>query len=493
LPSPSSAERRRPWRRTSRSFAFARTIREARLHQAASLRALGRHAEALDALEQTLRRLPADADAWFLKMQATRRRHQARDPGRQAGAGAAKAARDYAVRIVSSVLAGLPYRARLVKALFLFCLLLAVPARAQDVTLRSAAQVSVGGEPGITVVTFESRTATTQVTSNADWLAIICGTSGTPDDRLSNGCLLRNGRGSYGRVITVAPNNTRTPRTGTVSIGDATVTITQAASVNEWSELNAGWFSVLYDRRYPADAEKTRGWVENARRLVGEKYRLGDLGRRVTVYLFPEPATFGDNWRVDEGTAFMTNDHQGAYIFYLTPSSPRYARQKSSLGIAKDTDDYHAKVIVHEFSHVIQAALLDRSGNTSSFISPLREHLAEYDGLYHSTATNRARALSLLRSWASRNDQTIICCSTLGDVSSIRIDEIYNAGALLMAFLAEKFGEGVHERLMSTRETSLAAAILAAGPFPSLDTLFNEMREWARRATSAAATPSGIR
>lgn len=351
---------------------------------------------------------------------------------------------------------------------------------AQDVTMLSQTEVAAGASPGSAELRFRSETATTLVTSDDTWITIGCGTSssGRNDEVLPNGCRLLNGRGTYGRFFNWAPNLTRARRVGRITIGDTTVLVNQEGAQSDWGIVDAGGYEIYHDAGKRSDAEKVRVWVDGARSLLLAKYGLSTLGRRLSIFLHPEPTQIAVGQRIDENIALAVSDSGSTNIHLLTPSSPRYVNSESSLGIAKTTDDYQAKVVVHEYVHAIQSTVTTNSGNTASFLRNLKEQLAEYDGLYHSTSGNLSSAPSLLARWGNRNRGSFVCCDTLADSQSLVIDSDYNGGALFMRFIAERFGESAHLRLLSTQEQTFVGALLKETAAPTVAALFDEFRRW---------------
>lgn len=376
-----------------------------------------------------------------------------------------------------------------VALLALTTLLIPAIVAAQDVTLTSPAEVIVGANPGRSSFSFQTRTATTLVTADVPWIAVECDTS-RRDEVLANGCRLLLGTGTYSRTFLREQNPTRTRRTGRVSIGDVVVTVTQEAGQSDWNVIEGGGYSIYFATANRADGEKVRMWVDAVREPLLAKYGLSTLGRRVSIYLHPEPVQIAQDQNANENAAVAINDTGSTSIHLLTPSSPRYANT-SSLGISKTTDDYHAKVVVHEFVHAIQATVTATTGNTASFLRNLKEYLAEYDGLYHSTAANLASAPSLLAKWGNRNRNAFVCCQTLADTQSLVINDDYNGGALFMRFIAERYGESMHSRLLETRESTLVSALLRETQVASAAVLFSDFRQWSFGwAEASAATVS---
>ncbi len=78
------------------------------------------------------------------------------------------------------------------------------------------------------------------------------------------------------------------------------------------------------------------------------------------------------------------------------------------------------------------------------------EGLAEYDAYYYTTQWNRTVAVDRLLGYVDRYDRNkIYCCRTLATRTiSTPPGGVLDAGAVLMMFLAEHFGENIHIQLL---------------------------------------------
>jgi hypothetical protein len=269
------------------------------------------------------------------------------------------------------------------------------------------------------------------------------------------------------------------------------VTIACASSAfaqQQWLEAKGVQYSVFYDARYVRDVEKVRAWLDAAERLMASKYQLPRHNWTVSVYLYPEPTDGADT-----GTATITSSGTTATIKYLTPSSPLWASAgKSELGETKNTDDYHAQVITHEYITVAHQAI-NRSAGWTYYGAPawVYQGLEQYDGIFHSTETNRQVMPALLARWGNANRHLFACCTTLNGMESLAISDrgVYAGGALLWRFLAERFGEDIHRKILISPATSFEAALIAETQAVSLAALFEQVRSWSNgwRAASVHA------
>ena len=153
----------------------------------------------------------------------------------------------------------------------------------------------------------------------------------------------------------------------------------------------------------------------------------------------------------DSGVEYDLGDDSvvHAELYYFTPSAwsgDRFGRLRIP------AKDYHPHLITHEMAHVVHRGVVRRGWWPPTWIS---EGLAEYDGFFYATEYNRTTAIdSLIRYVHQRDREKIFCCLTLGS-SGIATSSIYAGGALIMLFLAERFGEGIHVELLTTPLTEV--------------------------------------
>jgi hypothetical protein len=78
-----------------------------------------------------------------------------------------------------------------------------------------------------------------------------------------------------------------------------------------------------------------------------------------------------------------------------------------------------------------------------------------------------------LFAWAKNNPKKFSCCSP-----GLEISEPYNGGAAFMAFLADKFGEEIHARLLRNPASTFAEALASeTKPYSTLE-LFELFQNW---------------
>ena len=146
-------------------------------------------------------------------------------------------------------------------------------------------------------------------------------------------------------------------------------------------------------------------------------------------------------------------------------------------------DDYHAKNLVHEFTHAGQRVIWG-SVNTRPVPQWVSEGLAEYEGMFNATEHNRTVGFdSLVRYVHDEIPDRIFLAKSLGsDQLSLTTSDVYFGGALIMKYLADKFGEDIHRRLVRHTHSTFDEAM--AAEFEASDTtateVFEDLQAWLR-------------
>ena len=129
-----------------------------------------------------------------------------------------------------------------------------------------------------------------------------------------------------------------------------------------WNEARTAHASVFYQDGYSKDAGFVRTWLDAAERLMTTKYGVTPAAYRISVYLHAGPTS---NATVNQALSrcCMTGEsgvHTGT-IDILAPSAPAWkvANPRSSLGMPKADDNYHAKVLMSEYITIGHYAVQD--------------------------------------------------------------------------------------------------------------------------------------
>jgi hypothetical protein len=220
--------------------------------------------------------------------------------------------------------------------------------------------------------------------------------------------------------------------------------------------------------------------MDRAEELMKTKYGVTPDHHHISVYLLPAPA--GDI-NVDQSgqnrccTLAAAGIETGAINLLKISSAAWAPNMKSSLGLPKNGEDYHAKVLMSEYIPIGHYAVQDSrpSGGWSYYDAPnwFVQGLQEYDAIFHTTDYNRTVTTKRLVEWAKRNPTGFTCCTP-----RLGIGDDYNGGATFMAFLAEKFGEDVHAKILRNSSTTFELALASETKPYSLTELFSLFQKW---------------
>ena len=106
--------------------------------------------------------------------------------------------------------------------------------------------------------------------------------------------------------------------------------------------------------------------------------------------------------------------------------------------------------------------------------------LQEYEGIFQTTDVNRDVTKAALFAWARSRPSVFACCS-----SGLAISDFYNGGAAFIAFLAAKFGEDIHAKLLRDTANTFDEAFENQTKPYHLPELFDEFRSWLVRTATA--------
>jgi hypothetical protein len=231
------------------------------------------------------------------------------------------------------------------------------------------------------------------------------------------------------------------------------------------------------------DLDFARRWLSAAERLMATKYHVVPDRYHVSVYLLLRPKNDIDTTQSGQNRC-CGSDAQGrrtGTIFLLGPSASVWRERAlvSSLGLPKDGEDYHAKVLMAEYMPIGHLAVQDRraAGGWQYYSAPqwFIQGLQEYDAIFHSTEINRTQTAAALVKWARQNELRFACCA-----NGLELVDAYNGGAAFMVFLAAQFGESVHERILRNGARTFDEALAAETTPFSQTRLFEQFRAWVR-------------
>jgi len=249
---------------------------------------------------------------------------------------------------------------------------------------------------------------------------------------------------------------------------------------SQWIEHKSTHYTVLSQAGYEKDAEFADKWLDRAEQLMKTKYGVTPDHYYISVYLLPAPT---DEINVDRSghnrcCAVTKLGTKTGTIKLLTLSAAAWGQNlKSSLGLPKSGEDYHAKVLMSEYIPIGHYTVQDgrQSGGWSYYDAPnwFVQGLQEFDAIFHTTENNRTGATKRLFEWAKRNPTKFTCCAP-----GLGIADDYNGGATFMAFLAENFGEDIHARILRSSSPTFESALAGETKPYSLTELFSIFQKW---------------
>ena len=240
-------------------------------------------------------------------------------------------------------------------------------------------------------------------------------------------------------------------------------------------------YSVVTREGAEADLGFARRWLDAAETLMATKYHVVPDRYYISVNLLYRPENGIDATQSGQNRCCSTDDQgrKTGTILLLGPSAPIWKERHlvSSLGLPKDGEDYHAKVLMSEYIPIGHYAVQDSrpAGGWRYYSGPqwFVQGLQEYDAIYHTTETNRTRTADTLMQWARQNEARFACCT-----NGIELGDVYNGGAAFMAFLVAEFGEGIHERLLRSGSDSFDQALTNETKPYSRSDLLGQFRKW---------------
>jgi hypothetical protein len=268
------------------------------------------------------------------------------------------------------------------------------------------------------------------------------------------------------------------PRCTLIAIIVAALSVVTASQ--EPSKASAHYTVITRDGS-EVDLGFVRKWLDAAEQVMATKYHVVPDRYHVSVYLLNRPENDIDTTLSGQNRCCAT-DSQGrktGTILLLGPSAPVWKERQllSSLGLPKDGVDYHAKVLMSEYIPIGHYAVQDSRRGWSYYTAPswFVQGLQEYDGIYHTTETNRTDTAARLLRWARQNEGRFVCCA-----KGIEFGDVYNGGAAFVAFLASAYGEGIHERILRSEKRTFDEALADHTSPLSRSELFDRFRRWVR-------------
>ena len=118
-----------------------------------------------------------------------------------------------------------------------------------------------------------------------------------------------------------------------------------------WFEAKAAHYSVFYKDGFDKDVATARRWMDRTEQLMKEKYGVTPDHYHMSVYLYPSPTTSASVSQAQNRCCTrQENGVSTGTIDVLAPSASAWNQSdfKSSLGMPKNDESYHAKILMSE-------------------------------------------------------------------------------------------------------------------------------------------------
>ena len=234
-------------------------------------------------------------------------------------------------------------------------------------------------------------------------------------------------------------------------------------------EVAGDGYTVCHVDGYADDAEFVRGVLDAAAIRLSRRFR--PTTTPVDIYLFPEPGTV-HGISIRPGVALAYGGPRHVAIYLMARSAP--AMQGAccnGLGLRFTDPAYQRTVLVHELS----TAFVHHYPGYTKWAGWFVQGLEQYEGL---EAAGTLWQLVAERVW---RDNSVACGRNASGTDQLLVSERYWAGALLLRYLADRFGEDSHVRILESHRGTLAGAIAdEQPPGESPCELFDDWRAWMR-------------
>lgn len=247
-------------------------------------------------------------------------------------------------------------------------------------------------------------------------------------------------------------------------------------------------YELHYVPQYRDDAERAVRLLDQAVAVAKAKYGTTYRGTPCTVNLYPTA-----NGKASTGSAAIESSMSGdrgtnasvirCTVHLLTWSAPEWKTAgMSTWGDPKDIGYWDA-LLVNEYITILQDLTARAKPQGFTYYSApswFVQGLEAYDGYYHSTEENLARVRGLMRDGrlgVKNNKSYVICCKRSDGGEGLAVKSDYVDGFALVAFLASRFGEEVHSRILRSPRLTFEEAFLQEIGV-SLDELFQAYGIW---------------
>lgn len=217
-------------------------------------------------------------------------------------------------------------------------------------------------------------------------------------------------------------------------------------------KIEGGGYTVCHVERYGDDARSVRDILDAAIPRLRQRY--GPTSTPVDIYLFPEPGTV-HGITIQPGTALAYGGPRHLAVYLMAVSAPSMQGACcTGLGLTFTDPAYQRTVHVHEFA----TAFIHHYAGYRKWAGWFVQGLEQYEGL-EASRTLWSRAAE--RAW---RDDSVSCQRNANGREELIVSEPYWAGAVVLQYLADRFGERSHIRILESNRTTITEAIADEQP-----------------------------
>ena len=217
-------------------------------------------------------------------------------------------------------------------------------------------------------------------------------------------------------------------------------------------KIAGGGYTVCHVDGYGDDARSVRDILDAAIPRLRQRY--GPTSTPVDIYLFPEPGTV-HGITIQPGTALAYGGPRHLALYLMAVSAPSMQGACcTGLGLTFTDPAYQRTVHVHEFA----TAFIHHYAGYRKWAGWFVQGLEQYEGL-EASGTLWSRAAE--RAW---RDDSVSCQRNANGREELIVSEPYWAGAVVLQYLADRFGERSHIRILESNRTTITEAIADEQP-----------------------------
>ena len=243
-------------------------------------------------------------------------------------------------------------------------------------------------------------------------------------------------------------------------------------------------YELYYLPEHREDGERAVRLLDQTVAVAKAKYGTIYRGAPCKINLYPETNRYATTY-----SAYIQTDMSGSagsltvakctvHILAWSATEWKSVFANSTLGDPKDIEYWNA-LLVNEYITAFHFLATDGKPTGFSYLSAPSwwiEGIEAYDGYYHSTEASLVRVRGLMGD-GRLAAQNVVCCEALNGQLALQVANEYQDGLPLVAFLAQRFGEDVHRRIMRSEKATFFEAVTAETGL-SIPDMFVAYRDW---------------